>query len=75
MGITGTFDDLPGAGDRGPHHSVRSRRYRYTLCSNGEEELYDHKNDPNEWTNQASNPEYMETKKQLREKLEARLGE
>jgi hypothetical protein len=36
------------------HHSVRSERYRYTLTSNGEEELYDHLNDPHEWNNLAS---------------------
>ena len=35
------------------HHSVRSRRYRYTLTSNGQEELYDHAQDPNEWHNLA----------------------
>ena len=36
------------------HHSVRSSRYRYTLTSDGEEEFYDHLNDPNEWNNLAS---------------------
>ena len=35
------------------HHSVRSIRYRYTLTSDGEEEFYDHLNDPNEWNNLA----------------------
>ena len=35
------------------HHSVRSIRYRYTLTSDGEEEFYDHSNDPNEWNNLA----------------------
>jgi len=35
------------------HHSVRSSRYRYTLTSDGEEEFYDHLNDPNEWNNLA----------------------
>jgi len=52
-----------------PHFSVRSRRYRYTLCGNGEEELYDHKKDPNEWTNLAGNMEYEKTKMQLRNEL------
>ena len=37
------------------HHSVRSSRYRYTLTSDGEEEFYDHLNDPNEWNNLAIN--------------------
>jgi len=57
-----------------PHFSVRSRRYRYTLCSTGEEELYDHQEDPNEWTNLAGNPEHAETMKQLRGELMTILG-
>ncbi|MDP6635785.1 MAG: sulfatase [Phycisphaerae bacterium] len=52
-----------------PHFSVRSRRYRYTLCGNGQEELYDHDKDPHEWTNLAGDPEHAETKKQLRKEL------
>jgi len=31
--------------------AVRSERYRYIRYGNGSEELYDHKSDPNEWTN------------------------
>jgi arylsulfatase A-like enzyme len=62
---------LMGIRDRkeNPHFSVRSNRYRYTLCGNDEEELYDHKDDPNEWSNLAGKPEHAETKKQLREEL------
>ncbi|MCF6283970.1 MAG: sulfatase [Candidatus Hydrogenedentes bacterium] len=52
-----------------PHFSVRSKRYRYTRCGNGEEELYDHDKDPHEWTNLAGNPTHAETKKQLREEM------
>jgi len=52
-----------------PHFSVRCRRYRYTLCGNGEEELYNHEKDPNEWTNLAGNTEYEKTKTQLRKEL------
>jgi len=52
-----------------PHFSVRSQRYRYTLCGNGQEELYDHKNDPHEWTNLADNTEYEDVKKKLRKEL------
>lgn len=33
------------------NHAVRSDRYRYIRYANGEEELYDLDNDPNEWTN------------------------
>ena len=44
------------------HHSVRSERYRYTLTSDGAEELYDHLNDPNEWNNLANTVMNNETK-------------
>ena len=33
--------------------AVRSERYRYIRYADGTEELYDHKRDPNEWTNLA----------------------
>ncbi len=33
------------------HYAIRTDRYRYILYNNGKEELYDHKNDPNEWNN------------------------
>lgn len=35
-------------------HSLRSEDYRYTVYSDGFEELYNHKTDPNEWYNVAS---------------------
>jgi hypothetical protein len=56
-------------GKEPPHFSVRSRQYRYTLCDNGQEELYDHKNDPHEWANLAGNTEYEDVKKKLRKEL------
>ncbi len=52
--------------DEDPHFSVCSERYRYTFCANGEEELYDHKEDPNEWTNLAGISDYREIASQLR---------
>ena len=52
-----------------PHFSVRSRRYSYTLCANGEEELYDHAEDPHEWNNRAGDPEHAQAKEELREQL------
>jgi arylsulfatase A-like enzyme len=42
------------AGDQ--HFSVRTERYRYIRCRNGEEELYDHQIDPHEWKNLAKDP-------------------
>jgi arylsulfatase A-like enzyme len=54
----------------GKHHfAVRSNQYRYILCNNGEEELYDHKKDPYEWKNLANEPEYSTVKAELKSKL------
>lgn len=39
------------------NHAVRTERYRYIRYANGDQELYDHQNDPNEWSNLASRPE------------------
>ena len=38
------------------NHAVRSERFRYIRYFDGSEELYDHANDPNEWTNLAADP-------------------
>jgi arylsulfatase A-like enzyme len=59
-------DGTPGTG---PHYSIRTIRWRYTLCSNGEEEMYDHDADPNEWTNLAKNPNYAQMRRDLRAQL------
>ena len=40
------------------NHGIRSERWRYIHYADGSEELYDHQNDPNEWTNLAGNPEF-----------------
>jgi len=40
------------------NHGVKSARYRYIRYEDGGEEFYDHRDDPNEWTNQIDNPEY-----------------
>jgi arylsulfatase A-like enzyme len=36
------------------NHAVRSERWRYIRYADGSEELYDHRDDPNEWTNLAN---------------------
>ncbi|HRJ07750.1 MAG TPA: sulfatase [Prosthecobacter sp.] len=46
-------------------YAARDRRWRYIRYSDGGEELYDHDNDPNEWTNLASLPEHEAVKKEL----------
>ena len=38
------------------NHAVRSRDWRYIRYADGSEELYDHRADPNEWKNLASDP-------------------
>lgn len=40
------------------NHAVRSDRWRYIRYNDGTEELYDHENDPWEWTNLAGKPEH-----------------
>ncbi|MGQ9822458.1 MAG: sulfatase [Thermogutta sp.] len=47
------------------NHAVRSERWRYIRYADGSEELYDHDNDPWEWTNLADRPEYREVKAEL----------
>jgi len=51
------------------HYAIRTKRYRYILYNNGAEELYDHKKDPNEWTNLA------ETETIVLKEMRARLKE
>jgi GH35 family endo-1,4-beta-xylanase len=55
------------------HFSLRTEHYRYIRCRNGEEELYDHLNDPHEWTNLAEHPEYKTVLKKLRAQLAGAL--
>lgn len=40
------------------NHTVKSERYRYIQYEDGKEELYDHRNDPNEFNNLATDPIY-----------------
>jgi len=47
------------------NHSVRGPRYRYTRYADGAEELYDHENDTNEWTNLADDPALEAVKQRL----------
>lgn len=47
------------------NHAVRTENWRYIRYVNGDEELYDHRQDSHEFHNLASNPEYAEIKAQL----------
>ncbi len=53
----------------GPNHAVCTERYYYIHYSDGTEELYDMKDDPNQWTNLAPNPEYLPVKTRLKQWL------
>jgi hypothetical protein len=56
---------LPGGRDLGQRH------WRYIRYADGSEELYDHRVDPNEWTNLAGDSRYASMKRQLRTHLPA----
>lgn len=47
------------------NHAVRDDRFRFIRYRNGDEELYDHANDPHEWTNLASLPRFQGVKDRL----------
>jgi arylsulfatase A-like enzyme len=47
------------------NHALRSQRWRFIRYADGGEELYDHANDPNEWTNLADRPESAGIKAEL----------
>jgi arylsulfatase A-like enzyme len=48
-------------------HSVRTKEWRYIRYYNGDEELYDHREDSNEWHNLAGDTQYAEVIQELRE--------
>lgn len=55
----------PAVTTRGLDHAVRTERWRYIKYHDGTEELYDHQNDPGEFTNLAGQPEYNDIKLKL----------
>ncbi len=56
------------------HWAVRTERWRYIRYNTGDEELYDHESDPNEWTNLASSPEYKAIKASMRKTMEKMIA-
>jgi choline-sulfatase len=54
--------------------ALRNEHWRYILYPDGSEELYDHRNDPNEWTNLALKPECGEQAKIMKQMLLEQLG-
>jgi iduronate 2-sulfatase len=61
----------PAGGGQFHGYSLRTDRFRYTEWDGGEKgvELYDHQNDPNEFTNLATNPDYKDEVAHLSEQL------
>lgn len=51
-------------------HTVRDGRWRYIRYYDGFEELYDHRDDPHEYTNLAAEPRFAAEKARLRAWLE-----
>ena len=51
------------------NHAIQTERWRYIQYRDGERELYDHSNDPNEWANLAASPEYEDVITELKTAL------
>ena len=47
------------------NHAVRTRDWRYIRYADGAEELYDHRSDPDEFTNLANHADHQQTKRSL----------
>ena len=47
------------------NHAVRTERWRYIHYKNGDQELYDHNNDPDEYHNLAGDKKYAPLMKEL----------
>lgn len=58
----------------GTHFSARSATHRYILCEDGSEELYDHRIDPLEHKNVATDPSFIEAKAELHHELKSALA-
>lgn len=47
------------------NHAICTDEWRYIRYADGTEELYNEKKDPNEWTNEATNPKFSKIKNDL----------
>lgn len=69
-----TEKSIPRTRGRG-NSTVRTRDWRYTRYFDRSEELYDHRSDPNEWTNLAGKEAHAEIQAKLAAQLPEREGE
>lgn len=53
--------------------AIQSGPWRYSLYGDGSEELYNHENDPKEWTNLAADPESAQQHRELMDNLKDQL--
>lgn len=51
------------------NYAYRTPRWRYIRYSSGDEELYDHRKDPFEWTNLAKDPKMAKIKEKLEQEM------
>ena len=61
--------------DKPKNYGVSGQRFRYIHYANGEEELYDIKSDPFEWTNLAAKPKHAKTLERLKRGAPAKFAE
>jgi arylsulfatase A-like enzyme len=62
--------ERPAIMTMGPgNHAVRTERWRYIHYSDNTEELYDHQNDPWEWTNLANDSQFDKVISELKKYL------
>jgi len=57
------------------NYSFRTRNWRYVLYRNGQEELYNHQNDPYEWNNLAADKKCAQKKRELKDQMMSIVGE
>ena len=55
-------------------YTLRTQQYRYIICPDGGEELYDMKSDSRGWENLANHAKFKKVKKALKSKLEKVVG-
>ncbi|PWE00317.1 hypothetical protein [Marinilabilia rubra] len=59
----------------GQNYSIKSENWRYVRYENGKEELYNHQDDPYEWTNLAYDPIHAGKKAEMKQQLIDMVGD